>query len=158
MLTHVSIGNDPAIFRVMATSLGTYIRDRRIALGFRTQGDFAITAGINRAHLSQIESGKIALPNADLRRKLASALGVSHVDILVAAGELEPEEVEAASVQGVVEERPPPEGIATLLRDTEWTAQSTQLVTSLLGYIRDAQRGTYNVSDPREADRDYREE
>jgi transcriptional regulator with XRE-family HTH domain len=43
--------------------------------------------------LAQIERGKIALPNGDLRRRLASALGVRHVDILVAAGELTADEI-----------------------------------------------------------------
>lgn len=94
MITFQSIGNDPATVWCM-TTLGDYIRDQRVAMGFRTQGEFAEHAGINRAHLSQIESGKIALPNADLRRRLARALGVTHVEILVRAGELDRAEVSA---------------------------------------------------------------
>jgi transcriptional regulator with XRE-family HTH domain len=43
--------------------------------------------------LAQIERGKIALPSGELRRRLAAALGVRHVDILVAAGELTGDEI-----------------------------------------------------------------
>ena len=55
--------------------------------------------------LSDIERDRIKLPNADVRRRLAKALGVSHLDLLIAAGELLPEEVVAAGKVGVIEER-----------------------------------------------------
>ena len=69
-----------------------------------TQTDMAERAGMQRAHLSEIERGKIALPNADIRRRLAAALGVSHLDLLVAAGEIT--QAELGSVAGVVERDP----------------------------------------------------
>lgn len=71
--------------------IGGYIRGARERRGI-TQSELADLAGIPRPHLSDIERGRIALPNADLRRRLAAALGVSHVDLLVAAGELTQEE------------------------------------------------------------------
>lgn len=139
MLTSLSIGNDTATVRSMTTTLGAYIRDRRLELGYRTQSDFAERAGVNRAHLSQIESGKIALPNADLRRKLAKAMGVSHLDILVAAGELEPEEaVSAGGVLTDAEALPP--AIRDLLTAIEWTPRNTVRARTMLETIRDTQR------------------
>lgn len=72
--------------------LGGFLRKRRIDLGL-TQEAVSDAAGIGRSHLSQIESGKIGLPNAGIRRRLADVLEVRHVDLLVAAGELDDAEV-----------------------------------------------------------------
>ncbi len=72
--------------------LGAFLRKRRIDLGL-TQEAVSDAAGIGRSHLSQIESGKIGLPNAGIRRRLAVVLEVRHVDLLVAAGELDESEV-----------------------------------------------------------------
>lgn len=73
-------------------TLGSYIKQRRELLGI-SQTDLAANLDMPRAHLAQIESRKIALPNAGLRRRLAAVLGVRHVDLLVAAGELDVTEV-----------------------------------------------------------------
>jgi transcriptional regulator with XRE-family HTH domain len=73
-------------------TLGSYIRERREALNL-TQGELAEEAGTSRAYMSQIESGKVGLPNAALRRGIAAALGVRHIDLLVASGEISPDEV-----------------------------------------------------------------
>lgn len=78
----------------MEETLGEYIKKRRERLGYSTQTAFAEKAGIARAHLNQIETGKISLPNADLRRKIAAALGVTHAELLVAAGELTRDELD----------------------------------------------------------------
>lgn len=78
----------------MTEGLGAFVHERRTRLGF-TQERVALAAGISRSHLSQIESGKIALPNAETRRLLASALAVEHVELLIAAGELTAEEMAA---------------------------------------------------------------
>lgn len=74
------------------TTLGEVIRHLRGQLNLN-QKELADVLGIQRAYLSQIESGKIGLPNADLRRRIAAALHVRHIDLLVAAGELFPEEI-----------------------------------------------------------------
>lgn len=76
----------------MGAGLGVFIRQRRAFLGL-TQESVADQAGIGRSHLSQIESGKIGLPNATIRRRLAKTLRVRHVDLLVAAGEVSEDEV-----------------------------------------------------------------
>lgn len=47
-----------------------YVRRRREQLG-KPQGEIADAADISRPYVSQIESGKIALPNADLGPVLA---------------------------------------------------------------------------------------
>ena len=85
----------------MATAIGDYVRELSAD---RSQTVIADAAGLQRAHLSEIERGKIALPNADIRRRLAKALGVSHLDLLVAAGEIT--RAELGSVEGRVEVDP----------------------------------------------------
>lgn len=45
------------------------------------------------SHYSMIERGKIAFPNADLRRRLAAALRTTHLELLIHAGELLPDEL-----------------------------------------------------------------
>lgn len=71
--------------------LGEFMYARRSALGL-TQKDAAELAGTTAAYWAQIENGTVKLPGAALRRGIAEALRVSHVDLLVAAGELTPEE------------------------------------------------------------------
>lgn len=97
MNTVVSTSNNPVTIVCMSeaagTSLGRYIRARRRDLGL-TQDAVAEVAGVDRAHISQIETGKINLPDAELRRGIATALRVRHVDLLVAAGELRADEIE----------------------------------------------------------------
>lgn len=89
----------------MDTTIGAYVRAQRERLGL-SQGELARRAELSSSHMSQIEQGRITWPNADIRRRLARALGVSHLDMLVAAGELSAEEVAYAGATGVVEERP----------------------------------------------------
>ena len=71
--------------------LGQYIYEQRTRLGLSMQaaGEQAGTTG---AYWSQVENGTTKLPGADLRRRIAAALGVPHIRLLVAAGELTPEE------------------------------------------------------------------
>src|SRR4051794_32112214 len=92
MITTLSIPNNVSTLQDMESQLGNYIVAAREQRGWN-QTEFAERANIKRAHLAQIERGKIALPSGDLRRRLASALDVRHVDILVAAGELTADEI-----------------------------------------------------------------
>jgi transcriptional regulator with XRE-family HTH domain len=73
-------------------SLADYIRNRRLALGW-TQEDLAAQAGLTQPNISDIERMQTKLPSPEARRGLARALRVRHVDLLVAAGELAPDEV-----------------------------------------------------------------
>lgn len=74
--------------------MGQFVRERRLALGL-SQTKLAQLASVPRETVNRLEAGKVALPTSDARRRLAKALGVRHVDLLVAAGELLPEEIPA---------------------------------------------------------------
>ena len=78
----------------MTTKLGKWARIRREGLGI-TQADVAERMGpdVETNYVTKVETGRIKRPPAEMRRRLASALGVSHVDLLVAAGELADDEV-----------------------------------------------------------------
>lgn len=76
----------------MTTTLGAFVRAERERQNY-TQTSFAEAIDLDRAYVSQIESGRVALPNAETRRRMARVLGLRHIDLLVAAGELAPDEV-----------------------------------------------------------------
>lgn len=65
----------------------TTLRMRRESLGL-TQADLAHQVDTTPNYISMIEAGKVKLPNAELRRAISAALGIRHVDFLVAVGEL----------------------------------------------------------------------
>lgn len=73
--------------------LGPFLLSLRESRGWGVT-DAAAHIGMSKSHLSQLEKGKIGLPSAALRRQIAEAYGVRHVDILVAAGELEASEID----------------------------------------------------------------
>jgi transcriptional regulator with XRE-family HTH domain len=82
----------------MIEGLGAYIKRERAARGW-TQRTLAERAGFldangepDRSLIAQVESGRTKMPLPDARRKLAAALGVPHVALLVAAGELTDDE------------------------------------------------------------------
>lgn len=82
----------------MVDGLGAYVKREREARGW-TQRELAVRANLltpkgepNRTLVAQLETGrtKVSLP-ASLRA-IARAFGVTHLDLLVAAGELTREE------------------------------------------------------------------
>ena len=89
----------------MTNGLGAFVREKREALSI-PQGVLADRVGITQGALSGIERGISKFPAADTRRRLARALGVSHLDMLIAAGELDRRELANESVMGVVERDP----------------------------------------------------
>lgn len=101
MQTYYAIPTNTHTVRAMS-GMGTYVWERRTQAGLnqRALGDLS---GVDRSYLAQIESGRIALPGADIRRRLAKALGVTHLDLLIAAGEITEGEVVVSGVSGVVE-------------------------------------------------------
>ena len=74
-------------------TLGPWIIERRLQLGL-TQTELAEKTGILRTTLNNIERGKVSFPSIENRRRLADALRVRHVDLLVAAGELDDTEID----------------------------------------------------------------
>lgn len=92
-MTHdsVSTGVYTDTLKSMTDRLGTYIASRREAMGI-TQSQLADRAGVPRQTVNRLEQGITKLPGALVRRQLAEALGVSHLDLLVAAGELTAQE------------------------------------------------------------------
>lgn len=103
--TSVSIGINSATFRHMNSGIGSYVKARRTDLGL-TQEELSTRSGVGRAQIAQIEGGRVALPGADPRRRLAKALGVSHLDMLIAAGEITEDEIQPLGVQGVAHPDP----------------------------------------------------
>lgn len=73
-------------------SLARYIRARRDELGLSAL-ELADRADLPPAYINALESGRIGLPGVERRRQLAQALGVAHVDFLIAAGELREDEL-----------------------------------------------------------------
>ena len=78
------IGYDPDMDEI---GVGTLVRSRWVTLGLSSTR-LAEMAGTSSPSLSQIEAGKTRLPGVDLRRRLADALGLTNLDLLVAAGEV----------------------------------------------------------------------
>lgn len=89
--------------RTVSGKIGELVRERRLALGL-SQVELARRSGISQTYLSNMERGRVQLPDVEVRRRLAEALRMSHVDLLVAAGELEPHELpgNAEAVKPVV--------------------------------------------------------
>lgn len=75
-------------------TLGEYVTMRRIELGM-TQSQLSERSGLTRAYVSGLEHDRIKLPDVERRRILADALRVRNVDLLIAAGELTPDELGA---------------------------------------------------------------
>lgn len=89
--TPVSIGVNSDTVMCMMRTLASYITERREALGLN-QTELAKRSGVPRTTVNRIETGTTKLPEANVRRLIAKGLGVSHLDLLVAAGELSEEE------------------------------------------------------------------
>lgn len=115
--------------------LAGYVRYKRDALKL-TQKQLAEAAGATQAAISDIERSQTKLPNPDIRRRLAKALGVSHLALLVAAGEITEDEIEKVGAVGVVERDPndPCERIVSRVR----SLPPNSLVLAQLPYVIDA--------------------
>ncbi len=103
----VSIVNGPNILGGMSDQgLSGRVRDRVESAYGGNQAAFAKAVGMSPQSVSALLRGKVALPMTDTRRRLARELRISHIDLLVLAGELDKGEVREAGVEGVVEEGP----------------------------------------------------
>lgn len=78
--------------------LSQFIVSRREELHL-SQSELADKAGLPRAYVNGLETGRIGMPSPDRRRLLADALRVRHVDLLIAGGEITPDEVSLGQVK-----------------------------------------------------------
>jgi transcriptional regulator with XRE-family HTH domain len=108
------------------------LKEYRERLGL-TQKDVAQQAGIISEYYSQIERGRISLPNTELRRAISRVLGIRHVDFLVAAGILDDWEVPGFSATAPASD-PLQEEVALYLRQLDLDADNR--AATLLGILR----------------------
>lgn len=89
--------------RVVSGQIGVLLRERRLVLEL-SQVELARRVGISQTYLSNMERGRVQLPDVAVRRRLAEELRMSHVEMLVAAGELDAHELpgDADAVKPVV--------------------------------------------------------
>lgn len=89
----VSIGSERFMLPFMAqNSLATLILNRVKELGI-SQRAYADRMGLSASHMNGLVHGKIQLPRPELRRRLAHDLGLTHLDLLVMAGEINADEI-----------------------------------------------------------------
>jgi transcriptional regulator with XRE-family HTH domain len=112
-------------------TLGDWIKTTRERRGM-SQTALADAVGTSRSYMSQIESGRVAFPNADLRRRIAKALGKSHIEIMVAAGELRDDEVKAAGVDSSTPDGPLESELIALIRGINWEPDQAAFAEQVL--------------------------
>ena len=74
------------------STLREFIVRKMVDLGIRSQVDLATASGLTKSEINALLKSRVKLPGASKRRGLAKALGVSHLDLLVAAGEITKDE------------------------------------------------------------------
>lgn len=104
-----------------------------------TQVDLAAAADMSKSHISAIENGRIGLPGPEVRRQLAKALGVTHLDILIAAGEIRPDEIEAAGKQGVTTLDPEVQEVLGEIAQMQWSDDHLDFLKIVLARIQKGQ-------------------
>ncbi|MCC6314843.1 MAG: helix-turn-helix domain-containing protein [Thermomicrobiales bacterium] len=126
---------------VMSETLGEFVRRERERRGM-TLTALADAAELSKSELSALERGKIALPGAAKRRRLAAALGVSHLDLLVAAGEITRDEIEPLGVRGTVEPDPVRAELIASLNRLPLTGDRPAAIRGLIDVYADIDRRT----------------
>lgn len=118
----------------MARTLGSYVTEKRESLGLN-QTELSNRANVPRTTVNRIENGTTQLPSADIRRRLAAALGVSHLDLLVAAGEIT--EQELGTTVGIVEHDPddPRQRFIRRLERLRWTDGMARSLEWVIGTL-----------------------
>lgn len=134
----VSIANRCITLGVMETTFANLIRDRIATAYGGKQVEFARATGFKPQTVNTWLQGRVTLPQIDARRRLAKELGISHIDLLVAMGELEPSEVTAAGVVGVVEEDAdsPRNYVHSVVDRYDWDDHQANVVAGLINAFR----------------------
>lgn len=78
------------------TALGGWIREHRMEQRL-SQRELASRSGLSRSYVCDIERGRGAHPSVETLDKLAAALGMARLDLLRAAGLIEPDPDERES-------------------------------------------------------------
>lgn len=73
-------------------SFGDYLKQLRKAKGMRIR-HIEEKTGVSNCYLSQLETGKRGVPSPEMIRKLSSALGVTHIGMMIKAGHVTEDEV-----------------------------------------------------------------
>jgi transcriptional regulator with XRE-family HTH domain len=96
---------------------------------------------VSKSYLSRTELGAIKLPSVEVRRRIADVLGMRHIDLLVLAGELSPDEIAGAGAarNPFPASDPRHEVIERLLADDALL----ETVLSLIAFA-DRERGVHN--------------
>jgi transcriptional regulator with XRE-family HTH domain len=103
----------------METELAALLRERINTAYGGNQSEFSRATGFSPQAVSAWLKGKVTLPQIDARRRLARELGISHVDLLIAAGELTRQEAESGGIQSRGEFHGIPPAVASILREIE---------------------------------------
>lgn len=103
-------------------SLAELVAQRIATLGV-SQVDYAIRMGVERSVLHNVLSGKSLLPKEPFRRKLASDLGITVLDIFVLAGELQPDDIRVVTD---ARSSGPSEAMCALVRQVDWERRPDQ--------------------------------
>lgn len=127
----------------MSRPLKDLIQERIDTAYGGNQAAFARALGIKPQTLGTWLRGKSALPQIDARRRLARELGLTHIEVLVAAGELAEEEA-------AIPDDPRSDAVRRLqpmIDEIEWNEYVYRRVEDHLRFVRDAQRGELKVPD-----------
>lgn len=119
----------------MIRTLGSYIEERMEILGLN-QTELALRCDVPRVTINRLVKGKTNLPDAGTRRKLAHGMGVTHLDILVAAGEITAEEAGTTTMSLTHAEA----RLLPVIRSITWTPAMIEGAAKFLTGIREMAR------------------
>jgi len=142
----------------MEKTLAALVRDRINTAYGGNQAAFSRATGFSTQTISTWLSGKVSLPQLDARRRLARELGVSHIELLIAAGELTEEEALGAGATLTPDSALPPD-IRELIAEIDWSdPEASAGVKPSLRLVRNYQRHMRpTLSDPDEVERKGKE-
>ncbi|NHN33507.1 helix-turn-helix domain-containing protein [Paenibacillus agricola] len=84
-------------------SFGVYLKALRKAKGVSSSHKLSFLSGVSQTFIVHLELGK-RIPSPEIIRKLSTALGVSHIGMMIKAGHLTLEEVLAVRTKHGIED------------------------------------------------------
>lgn len=122
-----TVAHHPMLIAMSNQSLPELVARRIDELG-TSQRKYAERIGTSQTWVNQMLQGRITLPSADVRRRLARDLGISHLDVLVASGEITRDEVEHGGVLSRDPVAGVPSSIVETLRRMRWDDDITSFM------------------------------